>query len=271
MDKFLAHEIENLQRLKNITFFSYLTDVNGVVLAASDASAQLSGRQTGEELKGLCAATITDEQIHSLIPDLTAAELIAVKQNFATLAKIMKIVVLEQVMINYIDFNPYGGIRAAYLQAAIPIFGEDLTVVGIRVVSSVRPISLFGKNEYFNHLSQNSNVIQGNDKEHIKPKTNPRFTTRQLEIIYLLSNGFSQMEAAQILHISRGALSNILSYQIYHKFGIEGANHGLFMEYAKSAGLQQTMPRSLYKPFIIILDDELVARYFNNDLNNEQS
>jgi hypothetical protein len=83
--------------------------------------------------------------------------------------------------------------------------------------------------------------------------------TRQHEILYLILQGIPQEYAAQILNIKRGTLARIISEQICPKFNIHGSNTKLLIEKAMQLGFHRYMPKSLWVPGVIILEEEIAS------------
>ena len=77
----------------------------------------------------------------------------------------------------------------------------------------------------------------------------------------LLANGLSQDLIAQTLKVSRSTIANIIANQLCAKFGIPGSNTKLLAQKALKYEFHQTVPASLYRPYVILLDD--------NSLKNE--
>lgn len=264
MDKYLAHEINELHRLREQALMISICDTTGVLLAISKCNAKSMGA-IPEQLIGLNLVNPTTEQIQLLMPAVSAQEMALIQDGFAVLKKLLDILILEKIAISYIDFTPYGGIRQPYLVTALPIFGEDVNiVVGVKIVAT--EYSLYGQNDYFKELSRISHKKDSNQpdnkKNQIIANNKINLAERQLEIVYLLTNNFTQSEVAQILNISRGTIASIVSEQICPKFNIAGSSTKILIEKAINLGLNKVMPIGLYKPFIIILNSEISERYF---------
>ena len=252
MDKYLQQAIDNLERQSTKKIMSVIVDYAGSVLATTTAGANSVGVGAAE-LIGVSASQISDEQINWLMP--------GIKANYTLLVKLIQIVFKEEIALSYIDFMPYAGNKIPYLNTMIPIFGEQMNVVGIQ--STTTEYSLYGHNEYFQELA---NLVAQADKPKIQDNAQQtqylKLAPRQHEIVYLLANGFSQSETAQILDIGRGTVAKIVSEQICPKFNIAGSCSKILIEKAILAGFHTNMPQGLFKPFIIILNHEIVEKYF---------
>ena len=261
MDKYLQQAIDNLERQSTKKIMSVIVDYAGSVLATTTAGANSVGVGAAE-LIGVSASQISDEQINWLMPGITGdKELKQIKANYTLLVKLIQIVFKEEIALSYIDFMPYAGNKIPYLNTMIPIFGEQMNVVGIQ--STTTEYSLYGHNEYFQELA---NLVAQADKPKIQDNAQQtqylKLAPRQHEIVYLLANGFSQSETAQILDIGRGTVAKIVSEQICPKFNIAGSCSKILIEKAILAGFHTNMPQGLFKPFIIILNHEIVEKYF---------
>lgn len=261
MNKYLADEINELSRLSTQKVIISIFDTSGTLLAISNYSAQLLGVPS-ELIVGMNLLNLTTEQIKLLMPDITKNEIVTVQEGYNTLRRLLEILIEEKIPLSYINFMPYGHTRKPFLETALPIFGDNLDVIGVKVITT--EYSLYGQNEYFSELckisSEQAKSISPNNISLQKTKIN--LADRQYEIVYLLANGFTQSEVAQILNISRGSVANIVSEQICPKFKIAGSSTKLLIDKAITLGLNKTMPSSLYKPFIIVLNREITERYF---------
>lgn len=261
MNKYLAYEINELSRLSTQKVIISIFDTSGTLLAISNYSAQLLGVPS-ELIVGMNLLNLTTEQIKLLMPDITKNEIVTVQEGYNTLRRLLEILIEEKIPLSYINFMPYGHTRKPFLETALPIFGDNLDVIGVKVITT--EYSLYGQNEYFSELCK----VSSEHAESISPnniplqKTKINLADRQYEIVYLLANGFTQSEVAQILNISRGSVANIVSEQICPKFKIAGSSTKLLIDKAITLGLNKTMPSSLYKPFIIVLNNEITERYF---------
>ncbi|RTL12228.1 MAG: hypothetical protein EKK54_04565 [Neisseriaceae bacterium] len=261
MNKYLADEINELSRLSTQKVMISIFDTSGTLLAISNYSAQLLGVPS-ELIVGMNLLNLTTEQIKLLMPDITKNEIITVQEGYNTLRRLLEILIEEKIPLSYINFMPYGHTRKPFLETALPIFGDNLDVIGVKVITT--EYSLYGQNEYFSELCKISSEQAKSISQNSTPlqKTKINLADRQYEIVYLLANGFTQSEVAQILNISRGSVANIVSEQICPKFKIAGSSTKLLIDKAITLGLNKTMPSSLYKPFIIVLNNEITERYF---------
>ena len=155
--------------------------------------------------------------------------------------------VFEQAkVIKFIDMLPYNGQFIIYITTYMPIIHKSGEVIAIHS-SSVDSYIL----RFQGHLRKPN--IKNEDKEFKK-----RFSNRELEILFLLTNGATQDQIAQILNVARTTVSSTIANQICPKFNIAGANTRMLVDAAINAGFYLDMPKSLWKPCIIILNEELL-------------
>ena len=204
------------------------------------------------------------EEIALLTRENNPEYLRIIRQNYRKLHKLLQITFIEKTCISYLDLIPYNTNRESYLTMLIPLCNSEGIMIGVRMISS--NIGLYGINDYFaSHIESTDRV----DKiEAIDNTPNPFYLTpRQQEIVYLLANGLSQVAIASKLGLARGSVANTISEQICPKFGIAGSSTKLLFIKARELELHRYMPLSLYKPRIIVLDAELIEKYFTDDIS----
>ena len=141
---------------------------------------------------------------------------------------------------------PYNNKFISYITTYFPIVHPNGEVVAIQ--------SLSIKSYFFRF----QNYIEDQNTSVRKKPFNQQFTNRELEILFLLTNGATQEQVTQILNISRGTVSAIIGNQICPKFSIVGSNTKILVTEAINAGLYRHMPESLWKPCIIVLNEDLL-------------
>ena len=255
-DVFLQQVVDTVRRIKAPNFEMMVADLHGFILAATPGL-----NKYHKQIIGFSFTTITREQVAAYAQEfgIDPSHIPAIVANCHTLGRLVEICALEHIAISYLDFSPYGGYLEPYLGTMIPIFGETDAVVGVQIVTT--DYCLYGKNEYFANIRQLAHSNERMQSKNVQV-ANLKFSKRQLEIIYLLCQGLSQSEAAQIMHISRGTIANIVSEKICPKFNLPGSFTKLLVEKAKQLGLDKYMPPTLFKPFLIVLNEEIVERYF---------
>lgn len=79
-----------------------------------------------------------------------------------------------------------------------------------------------------------------------------RLTTRELEVVYLLSHGMSQREAADFLGITRGTVSRMITDSIFEKLELATPSSEAVMAKAIELGVNQHIPKTLTCAKIIL-------------------
>ena len=97
-----------------------------------------------------------------------------------------------------------------------------------------------------------------NEEDSALPKPLQDAINSGKEILFLITNGATQEQISQILNISRSTVSMIIGNQICPKFNIPGANTKILLKEAINAGFYRHMPPSLWKPCIIVLNEDLL-------------
>lgn len=219
----------------------------------TNKSAQSVGLKNWEELAGSCFKEFADKD--------KLAEIF--KESYSTALKeeidkyVRKLVTLQEIVFNtckvvqFIDMLPYNNQFLTYITTYTPIISPDGEVVAIQSFTIQSYVLRFQ-----GHLSPPNNEAE--------PEGLNKFTNRELEILFLLSNGATQDQIAQILNISRGTIAAVISNQLCPKFKIAGANTRLLTESAIKAGMYKHMPQSLWRPCLIILNYDLLG-IFSDD------
>ncbi len=159
---------------------------------------------------------------------------------------LQQLVFQQAKVIKFVDMLPYNGQSIIYITTYMPIIHKSGEVIAIHS-SSIDSYIL----RFQGHLRKPN--IKSSDKEFKK-----LFSSREIEILFLLANGATQDQIAQILNIARTTVSSIIANQICPKFNIAGANTKILVDAAINAGFYLDMPESLWKPCIIVLNEELL-------------
>lgn len=231
---------------------------DGVVLACTTRGAQGFGLSI-DDVIGLSYKTLNLQIINKICraTDTNQSKLFA--KLFSVLGKLNDIVVKEQKVINYIDVIPYKYCYNASLITHIPIFNpENGNVVATQTIGS--DFHLFGMVEYINNLHQQPNLIPLSTNP--AQSANLNLPDRQHEVLFLLLIGLSQSEVATVLDISRGTVSSTITNHLCKKFEVDTLNTTKLLAKARKLNFHKYIPLSLYKPRIIIMDNEIKKKYF---------
>ena len=242
----------------NKTISSTIFDTNGHVVIMSEQAKSEFGINSNADISKISFYNPTVEDIAKFVaisnPEYTESIMqISLKQ-----AKLLQIVVSEKMPLNFISFVPRYNQFKARLINYLPIFHPSGEVVGIQSFAS--QFNLFGINEYLD-------VLQNKPSSQLEILSNEsdlplKLAKRQHEILFLLAIGLSQANAAQILNISRGALAAVVNNVLCPKFGINGSSTKILIDKAVAMNYNKYIPKSLCKPFIVILDINILEKYF---------
>ena len=227
---------------------------------ATDVSAKSVGYQKGQDLKGISFVDCQQvDFLNKLFKESYNDKTKDMILNYGEKLLMLHKLVFEQCkVIKFIDMLPYNNEFISYITTYFPVLHPSGEVVAIQS-SSIRSYIL----RFDGHI----------EKENLTYKEGAfqlRFSTRELEVLFLLSNGATQEQIAQMLGIARGTVSSLITYQICPKFSIAGANTKLLIREAITAGMHRFMPPSLWRPCLIVLNAELLDDPQLNDLFKHQ-
>lgn len=149
----------------------------------------------------------------------------------------------------FIDSLPYDHGICSYLVTFIPIFNETGNVVAIQSIALNYRLASY--HEYIqNLLEQNKSTV---DRPQIK------LSKREEEVLFLLICGITQEQIAEILEVKRETIASIIRNQLRIKFALPIANTKLVVETALSYGFPFSIPESLWRPSVIVLEEKLAA------------
>ncbi|MFN7095436.1 MAG: helix-turn-helix transcriptional regulator [Burkholderiales bacterium] len=80
-----------------------------------------------------------------------------------------------------------------------------------------------------------------------------KFTDRETNILFLLVTGYTQTEIGEILNLPRGTVGRIINTSLVEKLGVLGTSSKVLVEKAISLGFGSHIPKSLYKPQVIVI------------------
>ena len=234
--------------------YSLIINRQHQIEVCTNKSAQSVGLNNWEELAGTCFKEFEDkDKLANIFKESYSTTL---KDEIDTYAK--KLVTLQEIVFNtykvvqFIDMLPYNNQFLTYITTYTPVISPDGEVVAIQSFSIQSYVLRFQ-----GHISSPNEVA--------KPDKLNNFTNRELEILFLLSNGATQDQIAQILNISRGTIAAVVSNQLCPKFKIAGANTRLLTEAAIKAGLYKHMPQSLWRPCLIVLNYDLLGIFSDDE------
>lgn len=227
--------------------YSVIFDFNFKIQVCTNASARSVGMPTWHEMVGLSFSNHQDVDLGLKIFSAQYNEnfIEYIHQYTQKIYEVQKQVFIDKTVISFIDLLPYKGHFQSYLVTYVPIFHPTGEVIAIQ--SYATRSRFFSHHEYLNLLVD--------DKLEQSYPNLEKLTPRENEIMFLLASGLSQDLIAQTLKVSRSTIANIIANQLCAKFGILGSNTKLLTQKALKYEFHQTVPASLYRPYIILLDD----------------
>ena len=219
------------------------------IVFATDLSGQSVGFPDGNALCGVSFKRASFDKYYE-DEELQKSTRQSILDYSSKLIYLQQLVITHGKPVKFIDMLPYNNQLVAYLTTYCPLFHPSGEVIAIHS-SSIKTYIL----RFQGHLQDPNTTNSQNKPNH---KAACQFTTRELEILFLLSNGAAQEQIAQILGIARGTVSAIITNQLCPKFSIPGANTKLLIREAIDGGYYRQMPLSLWKPCLIVLNEELL-------------
>jgi len=230
---------------------------DGIIIGCTAKGAENVGLKV-DEVIGLSYETL-DINIIKKICKLTVHNVSDIVALFQKLWKLNKIVIQEKRIISYIDVIPYKMHYSATLVTHTPIFNPtNGEVVATQTIGTT--YHLYGIVDYINKLNNEENQELSTLTV---PENNFNLTPRQHEVLFLLLIGLSQSEIATVLGIVRGTISTIITHQLCHKFEITNGSTKSLLIKARKYDLHKYVPQSLYKPQVIVLDNDIRQKYFS--------
>jgi DNA-binding CsgD family transcriptional regulator len=211
-------------------------------------SARSVGYQRAEDLMQVSSKDCDDEtMLKHLFGDKYHEQTRNIYHTYGRkLHRLQQIVFEECKAVKFIDMLPYDQQFITYITSYFPIVHPNGEVVAI-LSSSIKSYVL----RFQGHI--------GKPNLHNKRKLLwSEFSIREQEILFLITNGATQEQISQILNISRSTVSMIIGNQICPKFNIPGANTKILLNEAINAGFYRHMPQSLWKPCLIVLNEDLL-------------
>jgi len=178
-------------------------------------------------------------------------------QNFA-IDRIYQIVVTDKIPVQFIYFILKDGHFISLLVHFIPVLANDGSVIAMQqFISRYDMWGIVDSSDLFSDKPQQYiSLINSNDNLPVK------LSSRQQEIMFLLTNNIGVRTVAQILKVSYGSVSKIIRDYICPKFNIDDADTTKLVSIARKMGYNKFVPQSLCNPCLVILDVSLRNKYF---------
>lgn len=243
--------IPRFKPLLNSNIYSVIFDFNYKVIICTNLSAKSVGLNSWEDLVGfsfndhddaILAKQIFGEQYTEKSSDY-------IHQYARMIFEVQQLVMKDGKIACFLDLLPYNGILKSYIVTYIPIIDKCGEVIAIQ--SFATEAKFFSQQDYLNQIlfAEDVNAVNAENISNL-----PELTAREREIVFLLANGFTQDQIAPVLKISRSTIASIVANQLSPKFGLFGSNTKLLAQKAIQHNLHKAVPSSLYRPYIVMLD-----------------
>lgn len=235
--------------LLNQQIYSVIFNRHHEFVICTNLSAASIGFDSWQNAQGLSIKEHTNEEkIRKVFGALYTPEFARLIHCYAEdVCKLQNQVFKSGKMISFMDLLPYGGKFSSFLINYIPIFhpcGEVIAIQSFAIASR-----LFSSQEFLLQIMEDDEINCGENRINL--------TQREQEIIFLVANGITQEQIAQILNLHRSTIANIISKQLCVKFGLAGSRTKDLAKIAIQYEFHQKIPRSLYRPFIVVLNQDL--------------
>lgn len=247
--KFIDESVlPNFRHLIDSNIYSVIFDFNYKIVIGTNLSVISVGCNTLEEMQGWSFANYANEELAQQIfgEHYTPQSQEYIHQYAEKIFRVQQRVFNEKSVISFLDLLPYDGLLKFYIVMYVPVLHPSGEVVAIQ--SFATRTKLFSHQDYFNQLSYNQQPIM---------ETLPSLTFREQEIMFLLAYGFTQEEMSQILKVHRSTIASIIATQLSVKFGLAGGNTKALSQKAVQHNYHKTIPSSLYRPHIIVLNEDI--------------
>lgn len=224
-------------------FISVMYDLEGKIIIATNEHAKLFGYSSWSEIKGKTLADLYPHEDYSSFID--------------KLSSLREKVISDKKSITHLLYLPFNSNSfEMMLSYHFPIISPRGDVVASRAI--IKRLNMVNTsiriNNYLKSLAKNSNK---NGKAY-------KLSSRQEEILFLLTIGFSQEQTAQHLGITRGTIAKVISEEICPTFGITGSNSKLLIKEVISNNFFNNIPHKVMKPIVIEVDDSFETKYYFN-------
>jgi hypothetical protein len=241
--------------------YSVLFDYELKIVVCTTLSAQSIGLESWEGARGLSFRNYADTDVAAKVFSGHYNEQLmeSLHQYAKRIYEIQSLVFTSKNVISLIDLLPYGGKFTSYLVTYVPILHPSGEVVAIQ--------SFAIQSRFFSH--QDYLKVITDEKTHEKYLNSEKLTLREHEVMFLLANGINQEQCSQILKITRSTIGNIIANQLCPKFGISGSNTKLLAQVALQHEFHQLIPSSLYRPYIVVLDEKIATQVDNYTISTK--
>lgn len=251
-DQYLQNVVKPyFQTAINKSLYSAIVDFRYQTILCTDQSARSIGLLVGEDATGTgykyyARIDLAQWYFGKWYNDKSAN---AIHHYACKIFRIQQYVFKTGTPASFVDSLPYDhGIRS-YLMTFIPIFNDTGNVVAIHSVAL--NYRLAGYHEYIQNILEQKKARV--DIPQIK------LSKREEEVLFLLICGITQEQIADILEVKRETVASIIRNQLRVKFLLPTASTKLVVETALSHGFPFSVPESLWRPSVIILEEKLAA------------
>lgn len=244
--------VSNFQRIVKHNVHASIFDYDLKLKICTDISAQSLGFESWKDIANLSYLDCYNHEIMTKV----FGEFYSQQNRPMLISHAQRIIQLQKhaistgTIIYFIDLLPYNNVFTSFMVTFLPIYHDSGEIVALQSVAI--------ENKFFNFQDYLNN------EGIFKLKTSSvRLTEREDEVIFLLANSITQEKIGQLLKISRSTVASCIN-QLCLKFDIAGSNTKLLSELATQYGYHTNVPKSLWKPNIIILDEEIAQLVTDN-------
>lgn len=248
--------VPNFQHIVKNNVHASIFDHDLKLKICTDLSAQSLGFESWKEIENLSYLDCYNDDIMAKVfgtfySEQNKAILISHAQR---IIQLQKHAIATGTIIYFIDLLPYNNIFTSFMVTFLPMYHDSGEIVALQSISI--------ENKFFNFQD-----YLNNDGIFKLKTSSVRLTEREDEVIFLLANSITQEKIGQLLKISRSTVASCIN-QLCLKFDIAGSNTKLLSELATKYGYHTNIPKSLWKPNIIILDDQ-IAQLVTKNINHQ--
>ncbi len=233
--------------LVNKEMYSLIINRDLEVEIATNFSAQSIGYKSWKSLRGLSCDNYNCPALFKKIFGNKYS-----KTNHDTFVRqceklylLQQTVIKQGKIIKFIDMLPYGGRQKIFTTSYFPIIHKSGEVIGIHSTSVESSLPRLSLDVLQSDLSLGKNLSK------------LQLSAREHEILFLLCYGNTQEKISQVLQIARSTVASIIANQLCPKFSIIGSNARLLVAKALSIGIHLDLPATLWRPCIIVSNDEI--------------